>query len=169
MPNRLILLRHAEAADTGTRAADFERPLTPEGRIAAARVGRWLAKQGHLPDEILCSAATRTRQTWAAVAEELPDPPPAHFSEPLYHATAEAMLNALQHINGATLLLIAHQPGIGQLATLLPDNLPEDPLLPRFPPATALMIEFAAEDWTQINPGQGRVADYYLPVRDGHE
>ena len=169
MPNRLILLRHAEAADTGQRTPDFERPLTPAGRIAAAEVGRWLAKRGPAPDEILCSAATRTRETWAAVAEELTDPPPAQFSEALYHAGAENMLSALPHMVGTTLLIIGHQPGIGQLAALLPDNFPEDPLLHRFPPATALVIEFAAEDWTEISPGQGRVADYYLPSRNGVE
>ena len=35
-------------------------------------VGERLAREGLLPDHVLCSTARRTRQTWDLVAEQLP-------------------------------------------------------------------------------------------------
>ena len=162
MPNCLILLRHAEAANTGLRLLDFERPLTRYGQNAAREAGGWLSKRKLLPDEVFCSAATRTRETWDAVAGRLTNPPQAQYLERLYHGSAEVMLDVLRDASGAVVLLVGHQPGIGQLATLLPDNFPEDPALRHFPPATALVIEFATDDWVAAAPGQGRAADYFL-------
>ncbi len=56
MPVRLILMRHAKSA-WPEGVADFDRPLAPRGMEAAPLMGRWLAKQGITPDQVLVSAA----------------------------------------------------------------------------------------------------------------
>ncbi|MFI5495377.1 SixA phosphatase family protein [Actinoplanes sp. NPDC051859] len=66
----LILLRHAKAETPG-ELLDVERRLTDRGRRDASAAGSWLALQGLLPGLVLCSSATRTRQTWHAVATAL--------------------------------------------------------------------------------------------------
>ena len=66
----LVLLRHAKA-DNPFGMADADRPLTERGLRDARAAGRWLAQQA-LPELVLCSPARRTRQTWQAVAEQLP-------------------------------------------------------------------------------------------------
>ena len=60
---RLLLLRHAKSSWDDPALADHDRPLAPRGRRAAKRMG------AHLRDEqveislVLCSSATRARQT----------------------------------------------------------------------------------------------------------
>src|SRR6202035_2354332 len=60
----LVLLRHAKSAYPAV-VADHERPLAPRGEREAGLAGDWL--RAHLPaiDAVLCSTATRTRETLA--------------------------------------------------------------------------------------------------------
>ena len=58
----LLLLRHAKSgypADVG----DHERPLAQRGIREAALAGDWLRVHAPAVDAVLCSTATRTRQT----------------------------------------------------------------------------------------------------------
>src|SRR5579859_3831085 len=66
---RLILLRHAKS--DWPEGPDLDRPLAKRGRRDAPRIGRWLRAHGFVPDVVICSAARRTRETWALVAPEL--------------------------------------------------------------------------------------------------
>ena len=84
----LYLLRHAKSSWADPSLADHDRPLngrgpvlqvvhrpglrgkTP-GRRAAPLMGAYLREGGHRPDLVLCSTAARTRETLAAVMEEL--------------------------------------------------------------------------------------------------
>ena len=63
----LILLRHAKSDWYSGVPGDFDRPLAARGRKDAPRVGKWMKKNGILPELILCSPAVRTRETPAAV------------------------------------------------------------------------------------------------------
>ena len=67
----LVLMRHAkaESSPSGPIGGDIGRRLTERGRDDAAAAGRWLAEIGCVPDHALVSAAERTQETWAAVAE----------------------------------------------------------------------------------------------------
>lgn len=108
----LILWRHAEAAD-GT--PDHSRTLTVKGEKQARQMAAWLRKR--LPDDtrILVSPATRTVQTAMALSNQ-------------YEITAEvgtgasvvSMLAAVGWPDASgTVLVVGHQPTLGQLASLL--------------------------------------------------
>jgi phosphohistidine phosphatase len=58
----LVLLRHAKAAYP-SGVADHDRPLAPRGIREAELAGDWLRANLPTIDEVLCSTATRTRQT----------------------------------------------------------------------------------------------------------
>ena len=60
---RLSLVRHAEAASTAAGSLDRHRVLTEAGRADAAALGRFLADEGQVPDQVLCSDAVRTVDT----------------------------------------------------------------------------------------------------------
>src|SRR6516164_5162951 len=60
---QLELLRHAKSSWDDPDIADHDRPLNARGRAAAALVGRHMREQTPSPDLVLCSSATRTRQT----------------------------------------------------------------------------------------------------------
>jgi phosphohistidine phosphatase len=108
----LLLWRHAEAEDG---PVDFDRALTARGEKQAKQVARWL--HAHLPKKlhIIASPTVRTRQTADALA--LPYEtnrkigPDACVSELI---AASGWPTA----NGAV-LLVGHQPGLGNLASLL--------------------------------------------------
>jgi len=116
---RLILLRHAKSA--WPDVPDRDRPLAKRGRRDAPRIGRWLHEHGYQPDVVVVSAATRTRQTWDLVAPELGGLPAVHFEPRAYAASALTLLYLAQELPDRyrTALLIAHNPGLSELATSL--------------------------------------------------
>uniref|UniRef100_A0A0E0EQB8 Uncharacterized protein n=1 Tax=Oryza meridionalis TaxID=40149 RepID=A0A0E0EQB8_9ORYZ len=60
---RLILLRHGESAAGGRLTRDHDRPLSKAGRAAAISVSNKLQQMGWIPELVLCSDATRTKET----------------------------------------------------------------------------------------------------------
>jgi phosphohistidine phosphatase len=121
---QLLLLRHAEAAAVppGSPAApgsrDFDRPLTPRGHSQAQRAARLLQQAGLQPDLIMASPAVRARDTAAIVAAQLGYPREVDQQPALYQAGAPALLSALQRCEAGaqTVLLVAHNPGLSELA-----------------------------------------------------
>src|ERR1700712_4658208 len=67
----LLLLRHAKS-DYPPGVADHERPLAPRGIREAALAGDWLRAHAPAVDAVLCSTATRTRETLARTRIEAP-------------------------------------------------------------------------------------------------
>ncbi len=111
----LILWRHAEALDADGRLSDLERPLTKRGHKQAKKLARWLLER--LPEQrrILVSPARRTRET----ADELGA---AYEIEPLIGPGASAgelLVAAGWPGHQGTVLLVGHQPSLGEAAALL--------------------------------------------------
>ncbi len=108
----LLLWRHAEAQD-GT--PDLARPLTQKGRRQAEAVAAWLG--AHMPRRvrILASPAVRTRETVAALEREFEVVPAIAPG-----AAPEAVLAAAGWPDaGGAVLVVGHQPTLGQVAGLL--------------------------------------------------
>jgi phosphohistidine phosphatase len=121
MPDRvLILLRHAKS-DWSGHEADPDRPLAARGRRQAPLAGSWLATAGPGVELALVSPATRARSTWDLVSAELDDPPPTRIDDRLYAASARELLEVVRDLpdDVATVLLVAHNPGLEDLAQLL--------------------------------------------------
>jgi phosphohistidine phosphatase len=108
----LILWRHAEAVDS---SPDHARELTAKGIKQAGKVAAFLRQ--HLPEDtlILVSPATRTQQTVSALTN--------HFtliSSIAPGASAHAVLQAARWPDGGgTVLLVGHQPTLGEVAAQL--------------------------------------------------
>ena len=119
MTRRLILLRHAKS--DWPDVPDRDRPLAKRGRRDAPRIGRWLHDHGYLPDVVICSTARRTEQTWELVAPELAGAPSVRFEPRAYAASALTLRYLLQELPGRyrAALLIAHNPGLSELAASL--------------------------------------------------
>ena len=112
----LILWRHAEAHELRDGDDDLERTLTPRGEKQAKRMGQWLDRQ--LPDltRILVSPARRTEQTAQALGRKF------KLREELAPGGTVAQLLDLAQwpLDKATVLVIGHQPSLGQtIAQLL--------------------------------------------------
>jgi phosphohistidine phosphatase len=126
----LVLLRHAKA-ETPHDGPDFARRLTAKGESDADAAGSWLADEGLRPDLVICSPATRTRQTWHGVAVALaqadPDSaaPEVHYEQRLYDGGRTEMIDLLRAVADdiATVLIVAHNPTVSDVSILLD---PED-------------------------------------------
>lgn len=165
---RLILTRHAKSDWDDPMLDDHERPLNPRGWRAALELGEWLHSRGFEPDQVLCSTARRTRETWTRVASTpLEIIPSISFEDRLYHAGADVMLKVLQKATGEIVMMIGHNPGIAALAALLPREAPKNPDFRRFPTAATLVVDFAVNDWGHVKPGTGSVQDFFVPSGRG--
>ena len=118
----LILWRHAEAVDADPGEDDMERVLTPKGQKQARRMADWLKSQ--LPDScrILVSPAARTLQTVEPLQRKF-----KVVSEIAPGADAEDVLLAANWPNAKEpVLVVGHQPTLGQVAALLLSGQPQD-------------------------------------------
>ena len=115
----LILWRHADAGEPAEghigQPADLLRPLTPRGDKQAQRMAEWLNR--FLPDStrVLCSPALRARQTADALGRKLRTldslaPGASHM---------QALAAARWPDSREPVLLVGHQPMLGQLAAYL--------------------------------------------------
>ena len=116
----IILLRHAKSDWTGA-LPDFDRPLAERGRAQAPLAGRWLASHAGAIDLAVVSPARRARETWELVSAELAPAPPVRFDERVYAASADQLLAIAREAadDVRTLILVGHNPGMEQLASLL--------------------------------------------------
>jgi phosphohistidine phosphatase len=112
----LILWRHAQAHPAQAGQSDLERPLTRKGRRQAGCMAAWL--QARLPRAtVWVSPAQRTLQTAAAWAKAA-DVAPVLAPEALPHDVLRAVQHAQVPVHHP-LVLVGHQPTLGQLAALL--------------------------------------------------
>ncbi len=116
---RVILLRHAHAENEAPGGRDFDRSLSSLGQEQCAQAAAWLAEQGLLPSQVLCSPARRCEQTLALVAGAL-NGAPIQFEPRIYEATPGDLLGVLEpYASVDTVLMVGHNPGLEGLAALL--------------------------------------------------
>ena len=120
-PRRLLLVRHATAADG---PVDADRPLTRSGMRHAGAIGSWLEQGGLAPDCVLVSPAHRAAQTWEQVSAQLPAGPAPITDARIYDNTVETLLAVIRETpdDAATVALIGHNPSVGELAAALDDG-----------------------------------------------
>jgi len=125
---RLVLVRHAEAAPG---SPDELRTLTADGHDQARELGERLRVEGIEPAAVLTSPLLRARETGAALGFGEPEAVDALAPG----ATAEDVRDAVVG-RGETVLVVGHQPDLGQIAAALGDGSE-----PAFPPAGAVVLD----------------------------
>jgi phosphohistidine phosphatase len=165
---RLLLLRHAKAERLPGGGPDRDRVLTARGRDDAKTIGAYLVRHRAVPDRALVSPAARTRETWELLSQAFRTAPPADFEDCLYDASPETLLGAIRdtRAGAATLLVVAHNPGMQELASLLVatgDIDARERLGRGFPTAALATITFAAEAWSDVHTNGGRLEHFVTP------
>ena len=147
---------------------DQTRPLNARGFEAAARVGAYLAHHALVPDYVLCSPARRTRETWTALAKELPAAPAVKYDARLYDAAGGAILAVLRETPAKiqSLMVVGHNPGLHELALLLiasGDVEERERLHEKLPTTGLVVIEFAIDGWGALHRQAGRLDRFIVP------
>ncbi|MCO8124358.1 histidine phosphatase family protein [Stieleria sp. TO1_6] len=121
MESKLILMRHAKSGHDDPSLADHDRPLAGRGRRACPLMASWLADQDCIPDLILCSSAIRTRQTAQLLLDAWQHQPSIEYHESLYLSGPDTILDVAssEHADARRVMVLAHNPGISMLATIL--------------------------------------------------
>lgn len=164
----LSLLRHAEASSADPKLGDHERPLTPRGRLEAARIGSWIVTAGLRPDDVLCSSALRARDTLALLLSQMHGAAPeVAYDEALYLASSARLLERIRQTAAAGhVLLIAHNPGLHSLALGLIRSGPRNDtiaLASELPPASLAVIDFDVGHWSELGPAAGHLRVFMSP------
>jgi phosphohistidine phosphatase len=164
-PDRtLVLLRHAKSAYPDG-VADHERPLAPRGKREAGLAGDWL--RTHLPaiDAVLCSTASRTRETLARTGIDAP----VRYDDRLYDASPSMVIEQINRVGDdvSVLLVVGHEPTMTQLALGLTDPLTTNAdaaerISVKFP-TSAMAILTLNGSWTDLELGSAQLADFHVP------
>lgn len=140
----LIFFRHGKSDWGADYAHDHDRPLARRGRKAARDIGLWVATTDSLPDSIICSSATRTRQTMQHAAEAGSWNASSRITSQLYGASLDDILALLHQEPDATqtLMLIGHEPTCSRAIQTLTGQ-----VVARFPTAAMARIDLPVLSW----------------------
>jgi phosphohistidine phosphatase len=160
----LLLMRHAKS-DYPDGVPDHDRPLAQRGIREARLAGDWLRANVPAIDGVLCSTATRARQTLANTGIDAP----VRYSERLYGATPGAMIDEINETADAvaTLLVIGHEPTMSALALILADDDGTDhAVLERISekfPTSAIAVLTVPCAWKSLEPRRAALTGLEVP------
>ena len=117
---KLILLRHGKS-DWDVPVNDpIERLLKKRGRKDAKRMGEFFADMP--PDLIVCSPSVRTRKTAELFAKTAGYTKEIKIDQRMYNAGHEKLLEVVHDLQGDHVVMVCHNPGIGNLAAYLDEE-----------------------------------------------
>jgi phosphohistidine phosphatase len=166
---RLFVLRHAKSSWEDPALEDRERPLAPRGRLAVKRLNAYLRENGIAPDQVLCSPARRTIETYEGVeptGELIVDPG-------LYAASAAEIIERLRTVpaDAESVMIIGHNPALQSLVLKLaqaestgrPDTGGElEEVARKFPTGALATLELDC-GWSEVSPGCARLIGLVRP------
>lgn len=150
-------MRHAKAGEL-PGGPDIERPLRPRGRRNAESAGAWLAERDVVPGLVLCSQATRARQTWQHVNERLRATPELVIDARLYDASAGDLLGIFAETEPdlTSVMYVGHNPAAAEVTEILIAQ----PIA--FPTAAIAVIGVTAP-WPDLAGGHGELIASWTP------
>lgn len=167
----LTIVRHAKAAPATPGQSDFDRDLTKRGRDQCRQLREWAADRESLgrygPTVALVSAAARTKETFRRAFQDTPFVTSREYSELIYNGrrdvSAEDLLSELAALDPVTssLLVIAHNPTVFELAALLSTETPESLRYGRYPLGSAYVL---ALDERPVGRGRYELVASYVPT-----
>lgn len=166
----LILLRHAKSAYPD-EVTDHDRPLAPRGEREAALAGEWLRAGDIEPpvQAVLCSTATRTRQTLARTGIDAP----VQFIDRLYGAMPGGVIGEINtaaevfDFDVRTLLVIGHEPAMSSVALGLAGapgtNFTAAQRISTKYPTSAMAVLRICGPWQGVELGSAVLETFYVP------
>ncbi|MFS8147776.1 SixA phosphatase family protein [Rhizobium sp. BR 249] len=142
-PNRIYLLRHAEAAWAEPGQRDFDRPLNEKGYGDAEIIADKAADKGFRPDLLISSTALRCRATADAVHRAMGVTLDVRYVDALYNATVGTYIEIIDAQDAAAVMLVGHNPTIEQaLEALIGHEAMVSALPGGFPTAGLAVLDF---------------------------
>lgn len=155
---RLYLLRHARSSWAPPGQTDFERTLDDVGYGDAEIVADMAADRGFVPSRVLCSTATRCRQTVEPFLRAADENLDVRFMDTLYTGNVETYRAAVAGNGDAgALMIVGHNPAIHELFFSILDAETAERAAPHgYQPGTLAAIDFDAVPTIDM-PQEGRL------------
>lgn len=160
----LVLMRHAKSAYPDG-VADHDRPLAPRGQREAGLAGDWLRSQLPPIDLVLCSTATRTRETLARTGIDAP----VRYETRLYDSTPGIVIERINSVGDevSTLLVVGHEPTTSALALRLADprtanSDAAERISTKFP-TSAIAVLSLDGSWADLELGSAQLVRFHVP------
>ena len=152
----LYIMRHGEKEIK--KINDYEINLMPEGIKKVTQLAQKLKEQNIKPDLILASPSIRTRQTAQIIANELNYDKNIHYSEVLYQAFLNELIEVITYTfdNVNTLFLIGHNPSLASFAFSFVK------FKQKFEMGAVLKIQFNVNSWIDIKQSNAKFISYNL-------
>jgi phosphohistidine phosphatase len=117
----IYLVRHGIAGPASTTVSDANRSLTQDGTRKMTRVAAGLKRLGVVPDAVLSSPLRRAEETAAVLARVLAPQIEVEIYPPLApgHEPAHLLNGLTTHRRALSLMLVGHQPDLGELGSYL--------------------------------------------------
>jgi phosphohistidine phosphatase len=164
----LLLLRHGKS-DYPPGVADHDRPLAPRGMREAGLAGDWMRAHAPAVDAVLCSTATRTRETLERTRIDAP----VEFVDRLYDAAPGTVIDVINGLRSRfdfdvqTLLVIGHEPTISAVSLGLAtadgsNNAAAERISEKFP-TSAIAVLRTGETWDQLTVNSAALVTFHVP------
>ena len=164
----LTLLRHAKSGWDDPVTRDFDRPLNPKGKRAAALMGRHWRTLGLDFDHVVASPAVRIGETIDEVVRGYGRTLAPVWDRRIYLASAVTLLDVVRDLpaDAERALLVGHNPGLEDLVLMLvPDTADgmRDAVEEKYPTATIAEMTFGVADWRDASAGGARLVRFVRP------
>jgi phosphohistidine phosphatase len=163
---RLVLIRHSKA-EPGS-GSDVDRELSSRGLREAAAIGEFLRDHDVVPDHVVVSPATRTRQTWSQIAGILTDAANGSYDARIYDGGADDLIAIVREspTSATTVVLVGHNPTVHAAAFAIDDGAGDADarrwLRSEFPTSALAVFEVDGE-WHEVGPATGRIVAASAP------
>ncbi len=160
----LFLVRHAKSSWKDTGVADHDRPLNTRGLRDAPMMAARVAARPDRPELIVASSALRALTTAELMAAGLGlRPTDVLVHDQLYDAEPDALLDVIRgvHDQVTTVMLVAHNPGVTETATLL-TGAP----IANVPTCGIVVLGFRTESWAAVRRQSATLLDFDYPKRE---
>jgi phosphohistidine phosphatase len=116
---RVFIVRHGKAEPDSRTGGDEDRALAPRGRLQAAYLGHAIGAEDRRPKRVLVSGLKRARQTAEVISESLRADLVHEPALETGHNASEIVSLLQRQDAGACLMLVGHNPQLGDLIGLL--------------------------------------------------
>ncbi|WP_396899289.1 SixA phosphatase family protein [Mycolicibacterium sp.] len=162
----LLVLRHAKS-DYPDGVADHDRPLAARGIREAGLAGDWIRAHAPTVDAVLCSTATRTRQTLARTGITAP----VEYVDRIYDATPGAVIDEINGVESRfgtavnTVLVVGHEPAMSSVVLGLSDgrNASATQQISLKFPTSAIAVLRPEGTWDQLSLGGAELVSFHVP------
>ncbi|MCK8495927.1 MULTISPECIES: SixA phosphatase family protein [Spirosoma] len=156
MPLTLYIVRHAKAEDRSILMTDHSRELTPDGIVAAARIGRYLHDKAVNPNVIISSTASRAKDTAKVIAEQLGfDPANIQLDDELFDGGPKAYLAAVNALpaSAQSVMIVGHNPDVSYFSEFLTHQ-----SVGSMSKGAVVAVTFDGISWAEVSGRTGSIA-----------